>query len=149
MLEHLYALVYLSRETVPFTEKDIQRLASLSAKNNADYHVGGYLCYKDGLFVQYLEGKHSDLNELMQHIRKDSRHQILEEVSLGEIEARHFQGWDMRYLAYQELNALSLDSALDWIIEGLKQEKIPLEVNQDIRKMISDIRSLREKNVIL
>lgn len=148
MLENLSALVYLSKETVPFKEAEIQSLAYLSAKNNAEQQISGYLCYKEGMFVQYLEGKQLELNELMYRIRNDRRHHILEEVALGDIAGRHFQGWDMRYLDYQELNDLSLASALDWIIDGLHQQKMPIEVTQNIRRMIQDIRNLRDKKLI-
>jgi hypothetical protein len=111
--------------------------------------VSGYLCFKNGLFVQYLEGKKAVILNLLHKIRNDHRHHIISEVILGESPERYFLGWDMRYLEQEELNHVHLEEVLDWIIEELEQEKVVKHAAlKPIREMVYTIQKLRKHHIM-
>jgi len=143
MDKQISALVYLSKEKYPFTEGGIQVLAQKSARKNAALHISGYLAYKEGLFVQYLEGPKNNLNDLFHVIRADSRHQIFKEIRIGELGKRHFKGWDMRHLEYKELHHVGIETVLDWLVYDQYQEKVPADIISKVWQMVSDIASLK------
>lgn len=149
MFENVYAVVYLSRAAVQFSEAGIQSLAHDSAKKNEAKQVGGYLCFKNGFFVQYLEGKKATILDLIHTIRNDPRHHVISEVTVGDLSHRHFQGWDMRYLDQAELSHIHLEEVLDWIIEELEQERVEEhKALEPIREMVGTIEKLREDRLI-
>lgn len=141
--------MYLSRATVDFQEKDVMELARYAAQENEVGGVSGYLCFKNGLFVQYLEGNKSTILSLLHRIRDDDRHHIISEVTLGDLSGRHFMGWDMRYLDRKELKDVRLENVLDWIIDELQQERVQ-ERNalEPIRQMVATIEKLRKNQLI-
>ncbi len=49
-------LVYVSSATLLFPGEDLRALLATSRKNNAELGVTGMLLYKDGNFIQILEG---------------------------------------------------------------------------------------------
>lgn len=149
MSENVFAVVYLSRAVVQFGESEIQALAHQSAEKNEKLAVSGYLCFKQGLFVQYLEGKKSIILKLLHDIRDDRRHHIISEVVIGDLSSRHFMGWDMRYLDQEELSHVDLEEVLDWIIEELRQERVEeKKAMKPISEMVETIHKLRKQHII-
>lgn len=149
MLNDLYALVYLSKAVVDFDHTALQDLAHRAALKNEKLQISGYLCYKEGFFVQYLEGKKVHVVALYDEIEKDARHIILNMVETRDISSRKFMGWHMRYLLAHELQSFQLEDVLDWIIRGLENEKTDfLSVREHIRKMIDQIVQLRTQHLI-
>ena len=49
-------LVYVSAATVPFTDAALAQLLNISRKNNVAAGITGMLVYRDGDFLQILEG---------------------------------------------------------------------------------------------
>lgn len=149
MFENIYAVVYLSRAAVQFSEAGLRELAHDSAIKNEAVQVGGYLCYKQGFFVQYLEGKKASILNLIHTIRNDPRHYMINEVALGDLSHRHFQGWDMRYLDQDELSKIQLEEVLNWIIDELEQERIEEQkALESIKEMVDTIEKLRKACII-
>ena len=149
MFNDLHALVYLSRALIQFDKINIELLAKTSARKNEQEQISGYLCFKDGLFLQYLEGKNSHLNNLYHRIEADKRHQIIQVIDLGEIARQKFQAWDMRYLDQQELKQFNLEDMLDWIIMDMKKESTAYqETIQHITEMVEYIVQLRSRSLI-
>ncbi len=52
----MFFLVYVSSAVVPFTPAALVDLLATSHKNNSKSAVSGMLLYKDGNFMQALEG---------------------------------------------------------------------------------------------
>jgi hypothetical protein len=149
MEESVFAVLYLSRAEIRFRAPEIRELAQQAAEKNERLAVSGYLCFKNGLFVQYLEGNKAVILNLLHKIRNDHRHHIISEVILGEYPERYFLGWDMRYLEQEELNHVHLEEVLDWIIEELEQEKVVKHAAlKPIREMVYTIQKLRKHHII-
>ena len=93
----LYNLVYISRSTQQMTSKDLDEILKTSRKNNPSSNITGMLVYKDGEFMQALEGKKEDVEELYQRISQDKRHGEILVLVRKEIPDRLFKDWSMGF----------------------------------------------------
>ena len=84
-------LVYVSCATTSFSNAKLLEMVKRARARNGALDVTGMLLYKDGNFIQALEGKGSAVREIFETIRRDPRHQAVT-VVLNEIDsARHFE----------------------------------------------------------
>ncbi len=70
----MFFLVYVSSATRPFSGEDLRVLLETCRKNNAELGVTGMLLYKDGNFMQVLEGDERKVRTLYEKISGDARH---------------------------------------------------------------------------
>lgn len=83
-------LVYVSCATTALSNANLLEMVSKARARNGALDVTGMLLYKDGNFIQALEGKGSVVREIFETIRLDPRHRGVT-VVLNEIDsARHF-----------------------------------------------------------
>jgi hypothetical protein len=83
-------LLYVSCATTAFSNTNLLEMVNKARARNEALDVTGMLLYKDGNFIQALEGKGSAVREIFETIRRDPRHRAVT-VVLNEIDnARHF-----------------------------------------------------------
>jgi hypothetical protein len=102
--ENLISLVYLSAATKPFSSQDLVELLTTSRMNNHKLNVSGMLLFKEGYFLQSLEGERETVMALYQKIVKDYRHRkavVLSQASLAE---RDFPDWSMGFYDFSLSN---------------------------------------------
>jgi len=109
----VFALAYASYSTVDGLELDLEALANRASAKNANLGITGYLCYDHGVFFQYMEGDRQVVLDLMEVIEKDSRHDVVNKVQLGEQDERVFPDWSMRYLNRSDLRRVDLENVLE------------------------------------
>ncbi len=108
--EQMMQLVYLSRVTQPIDARELSRIQNASVRNNQRTRISGFLMYRSGCFLQFLEGRPSKLLPLKERIAADPRHTDFEIVYEGVQPRRLTAGWDM---AVFNLDALSPHFAID------------------------------------
>ena len=93
----MFFLVYVSSATRPFSGEDLRVLLETCRKNNAELGVTGMLLYKDGNFMQALEGDEGAVRGLYERIAADPRHGG--EITLQQdfAEGRQFSDWSMGF----------------------------------------------------
>jgi len=89
-------IAYTSVATDAFGPGEIFKIIETSNRNNAKVDVTGFLMFKDGRFLQILEGDHEALNTLMRVIERDERHHSIETVAREEVSQRLFPNWRMK-----------------------------------------------------
>jgi hypothetical protein len=95
------SIIYSSAATVPFSDTDLVELLKVSRRNNAGSEVTGMLLYRDGRFLQVLEGPDDGVRERMAVIARDPRHAevlVLLEEGLSE---RRFPDWTMGFVPHE------------------------------------------------
>lgn len=97
----LHCLVYVSSAIDPFSDESLLELLETSRRNNAERSITGMLLYKDGAFMQALEGEKDAVHELYGRIQMDSRHTGVFTLVEGPLEHRDFPTWSM---GFQNLN---------------------------------------------
>ncbi|MCB0323462.1 MAG: BLUF domain-containing protein [Bdellovibrionales bacterium] len=115
-MSDLVAVAYSSVACRSFSEAELFELSQQAAARNLLLEVTGYLHFKAGTFFQYLEGQSGSVADLMESIRRDPRHKVVNEVDLGLLTERAFPSWSMRYLPQHQLVELSLDVVAEHII---------------------------------
>ncbi|HYP06006.1 MAG TPA: BLUF domain-containing protein [Bryobacteraceae bacterium] len=97
----MLSLTYVSSATREFTESELVNLLSRSRENNERHGLTGMLLYKDGSFIQVLEGPDEAVRQLFDIISADDRHRGVIRLLERQIEQREFPEWRM---AFQNLN---------------------------------------------
>jgi hypothetical protein len=93
----MFSLVYLSRARERFDENSLLELLRISRQNNAKLGVTGLLLYKDGNFLQLLEGEEAAVQKLYAKIENDPRHFNVTTLMEGPLEQRQFPAWSMGF----------------------------------------------------
>ncbi len=104
----LLTLIYASSARVPFSNQDLTALLETARRNNTGLGVTGMLVYRDGNFMQAIEGEEEAINRLHDKILRDPRHGGLITLLKRRIERRQFPDWSMgfRNLADPELRKI-------------------------------------------
>lgn len=93
----MYSLVYVSSARQLFSEADLLELLAKSQRANERVGVTGLLLYKDGNFMQVLEGEKADVLDVHAKIARDPRHTGLLTLTQGPMEQRSFTDWSMGF----------------------------------------------------
>ncbi len=96
-VEQLVAAVYVSSAIKPLEEDEIRDILLVARQNNERLGVTGMLLYKDGNFLQVLEGPAMAVDGLIQKIKRDPRHKGVILMSRKNIEERQFPDWSMAF----------------------------------------------------
>src|SRR5687768_3715060 len=103
----MFALVYVSSAVNEFSPSALVDLLKTCHDNNAALGVTGLLLYKDGNFMQALEGDEQVVRTLYAAIARDPRHRgalVLTQAPLAE---RQFHDWSMGFRHLNAADAIS------------------------------------------
>jgi hypothetical protein len=98
----MFYLVYVSVAAESVAKDELLDILSKSRTANAEAGITGMLLYKDGNFMQVLEGEEDAVRALYARIRRDPRHLGIVTVVEGQRERRCFGDWSM---GFQDLSA--------------------------------------------
>ncbi len=93
----MYYIVYVSAAAEPFSKSALLELLNKARDNNQRRNVTGLLLYKDGDFIQLLEGEQAAVKALFNTISADPRHRGTIIVVEGEADKRLFSDWSMGF----------------------------------------------------
>ena len=93
----MFQLVYLSSASQPFSEDGLIALLTQARQNNVAHGLTGMLLYKDGNFMQVLEGDEAEVRRLFHTIEQDPRHHGTTVLLEEPIQARLFADWSMGF----------------------------------------------------
>ena len=89
--------VYASSAVQLFTPEELRALLDTSRRNNAACGVSGMLLYKDGNFLQVLEGREATVQEIAAKIYRDPRHRGIITLMEGFENEYQFPDWSMGF----------------------------------------------------
>ena len=93
----MYQLIYASSASYLFTDEELLALLAQCRNKNASLDVTGLLLYKDGNFLQALEGEESTVHSLYDKISLDRRHKGHLVLLKGQVKERDFADWSMGF----------------------------------------------------
>jgi hypothetical protein len=97
--------VYVSSAVEWFSMADLRLLLAKSRERNEREGITGMLLFKDGHFMQVVEGEDEAVKRLHDRIQADPRHRGIVTVDGGPIEARRFADWRMGFYDLNEEGA--------------------------------------------
>ncbi len=90
-------LVYLSSARTLFDQEALLRLLARARARNEAQGITGLLLYKDGNFLQVIEGDETAVRALFKRIEADPRHKDLLVLLEEAITTRSFPDWSMGF----------------------------------------------------
>ena len=93
----LVSLVYISTATGVMTDDDLKDILAASRRNNPAAGITGMLLYRDGLFIQTLEGEEDAVEKLYRKISRDPRHTEIMRLYYHPAKERRFGDWSMGF----------------------------------------------------
>jgi hypothetical protein len=93
----LLSIVYVSAAVAPFSEAELAALLAQSRENNAAAGLTGMLLYRDGQFMQALEGDDEAVRAIYEVVAADDRHDRVRTVLEEQITERRFPSWTMGF----------------------------------------------------
>lgn len=93
----MISLVYVSSAVETFSQAELKTLLETSRRNNALTGISGLLLYKDGNFMQVIEGEAAEIHKLHSKISHDPRHGGLITLTEKIIQHRQFPEWKMGF----------------------------------------------------
>lgn len=95
--DRLLSIVYVSSASDPFDDARLAELLTQSRASNTARGLTGMLLYRNGRFVQVLEGPESEVRRLVSVIEADPRHSGMRVLVEENIAAREFADWTMGF----------------------------------------------------
>jgi hypothetical protein len=135
----MYRLIYKSTCSNEIDWPLVQSILHESEKNNQEKDISGVLLATNKHFLQVIEGKYEDVNDLFMHIVKDKRHTDLKLISFSVVDSMIFSGWGMRGLGVFDFNKDLEASLMEKYGEEDGSVKFPLEEWVAL-SLINDIR---------
>jgi len=128
-----YRVIYSSESATPMQTDELEDILEGARESNAEVGITGALVYVDGYFLQVLEGEAEDVQELMERIEKDVRHEAVTVLKRGEEPAALFNEWTMAYVSataeqVAEWAGLGGTTSVPGILAGIQGD--PLRVTQ-------------------
>ncbi|HLW94376.1 MAG TPA: BLUF domain-containing protein [Solirubrobacteraceae bacterium] len=90
-------MTYVSSATDLFSTQQLTDLLRRSRDANERAAISGMLLYKDGNFMQTVEGPREAVDDLEARLARDPRHRGMLVLLRGEREQREFDGWSMGF----------------------------------------------------
>ena len=100
-LDKMYKIIYLSSATKPFSLTEINDLLAKAREKNSRLGITGMLIYREGNFIQLIEGDEQAVKNLYSTIKDDSRHKDCLVLDEGTIEKRCFAEWSMNFQKFE------------------------------------------------
>lgn len=97
-------LLYRSRQAYAFGADDLLRLLLAARRHNGDSGITGMLLFREGDFMQLLEGTVADVDALYARIAEDPRHRDLDMLQATDAAERMMPGWRMAYAQVPRLD---------------------------------------------
>jgi hypothetical protein len=102
-----------------FSDQDLVQLLQKSCEKNARLGLTGMLLYKDGNFMQVLEGPEKTVGEVYATILNDSRHHGAILLLKERIEDRKFSNWSMGFRNLRDVDLKEVPGYTDFLGESL------------------------------
>jgi hypothetical protein len=98
----MYYVTYVSSAASLMHTEELKSLLEQSQKNNHRLGITGVLLYKEGNFMQLLEGEERTVRDLFEVIKKDVRHRNVIKLLDASIGSRIFPEWSMGFYNMNE-----------------------------------------------
>ncbi len=93
----LFHLIYVSTAVTAMNDDALTQLLRQSRASNEENRITGMLLYKNGHFMQVLEGDEVTVMKMFATIEQDARHKSVDVLRAEHIQHRDFPDWTMGF----------------------------------------------------
>ncbi len=129
----IFYLIYRSIASYQLNGEEFEDLLLTSQINNKQFGITGILIHRNGIYIQYIEGKKTEVMILFERILDDRRHFQVEVLQYGFQNKIKFEYWSMKLieLKYKQILELTgvttkresqgiMNSSIDALLKRLK-----------------------------
>ena len=138
----VFFLVYISAAVTWFSPTALRDLLATARTNNEKAGITGMLLYKDGNFMQALEGEETAVRALYRHIATDRRHCGVVVIDSGHSETRQFGAWRMGFSDLQVVEGGDLPEGYSTFLNRQAEDAGPDWTPQRCWQMLKVFRQL-------
>jgi hypothetical protein len=140
----MITITYSSHATdqLAVAQRGIEHLLEVSRARNLQRGITGLLLFRDGIFIQVLEGETADVQFIYRLICQDPRHRSIVKLLEERISSRRFPSWSMGYRALSDRDLRYLDPTPD---SGAKPVLDPLRLLAAPEQVATLIRNFAPK----
>ena len=121
----LTALVYVSfAKNRNMAEEELKAILTKARDKNKQKDITGMLLYRNGFFVQALEGDRETVTETFDIIKDDPRHRNILVLYKNKISERSFEDWSMGFNVIDDDTLKSIDGFSDFLDKPLTMQFI-------------------------
>lgn len=121
----LTALVYVSfAKNKNMAEDELKAILTKARDKNKQKDITGMLLYRNGFFVQALEGDRETVTETFDIIKDDPRHRNILVLYKNKISERSFEDWSMGFNVIDDDTLKSIDGFSDFLDKPLTMQFI-------------------------
>jgi acylphosphatase len=131
-----FHIVYASSAAQAFSKPDLEALLEQARENNAKLGLTGMLLYKDGNFMQVLEGEKEAVSKLVETIERDPRHKGVLVLLRGTSEERLFPDWTMGFRDLTDQSAAKPPGYTDFMNTPLTGAEFSKDPNRCLRLLL-------------
>ena len=114
----IFSTVYVSAAAEPWAQDELRALLAGCRANNAAAGVTGLLLYRDGVFMQVLEGEEETVRSLYRRIARDPRHHDVANIWVAHAPQRRFPDWSMGFRNLED-HEVDLEGYRDLLVKPL------------------------------
>ena len=137
----LTSVTYTSLARLDLQASDLEAIHRTAREQNALDGITGLLVFNGTHFLQIIEGAEDAIEDLVERLRKDPRHNGFEIRDRRKVEARSFPGWSMELV---RVNAGYFE-ARDTIIDRLP-DTVPVAIQARLLRMTELISTIEFPN---
>jgi hypothetical protein len=93
----MFRMAYVSTASKLFDSDELRLLLKQARENNNRDGITGMLLYKNGQFMQVLEGSAEAVTATFSRISRDPRHRKVKVLLNGAVQERRFSSWSMAF----------------------------------------------------
>lgn len=124
----MYRLVYVSTAKEEIGSQEIGDILDVSASNNHERLITGFLAHNGRHFMQALEGEREEVEEIYNRIALDDRHFGVVQIIGEEITERAFPEWAMNYFRLDDPKGHAMVIRHEDPADGLLPTDMPREL---------------------
>lgn len=104
----MFYLIYTSAARQSLQLEDLKDILTKARESNRRNGITGLLLYKNGRFMQLIEGEEVVVHELMDKIKSDNRHSGILVLQSEYAKSRQFPNWSMAFRSPDDARASTL-----------------------------------------
>jgi hypothetical protein len=139
----VYFLIYVSSAVELFSDEELIDLLEVSRRNNQLIDVTGLLLYKDGNFMQYLEGPKENVLKTMEKVKRDRRHRGVITLLQNEESERKFSDWSMGFKKLSGTDLSQIPGYSDFLNAPLVSEAFTQDPSNSLKLLLHFKTSMR------
>lgn len=139
----MYRLIYKSKSIQEIEWQTVEDILHASEKGNEAHEISGLLLSTNTHFLQIIEGKYEDVNDIFMKIARDERHNQIKLICFEVIDARLFSGWGMRGIGIFNFNKDIEKMLMDKYGEEDGSIRFPLEAWR-VLSLVNDINMVQQ-----